>query len=294
MPSFAEHAELIRKHLPILECPTIELFNMAYEATPVKVESLITKAADEIRRFIDLREMVPGATLPPETQLATMLGISRNSLREALRILDSLGFIEKRAGKQAVVRSRLGLVRRVADPANVLEGLPVAYEARMVIEQRCAELAAGRAEDQELANLASLLDAFESELDLQHYEAASHIHRQFHDSLVLIARNPLLSEIYAGISSAITHQTDVLPESLKDRSLRTVHRAIYEALTDRSASKAGQAVRRHFRANRPRVEFRVHAQEQKAAPLASAMPKIKSAGRAEAVSGGRARGERRR
>lgn len=266
---------------------------MSYEATHIKVESLITKAADEIRRFIDLREMVPGATLPPETQLAAMLGISRNSLREALRILDSLGFIEKRAGKQAIVRSRLGLVRRFADPANVLEGLPVAYEARMLIEHKCAELAAGRIEDQELVNLSSLLDAFDAELDQRRYEAASHIHRQFHDSLVLAAKNPLLSEIYAGIATAITQQTDIVPESLKDRRLRSVHRAIYEAIRDRNAPRAGIAVREHFRANRPRVEFRAHAQQQNPLPPGSSA-RVKPSGRGEVESGGPASAGRRK
>ena len=267
---------------------------MEYEATPIKVESLITKAADEIRRLIDVREMVPGATLPSETQLAAMLGISRNSLREALRILDSLGFIEKRAGKQAIVRSRLGLVRRSAGPANVLEGLPVAYEARMLVEHRCAELAAGRVDDHEILNLSKILDAFESELNQQNYEAASRIHRQFHDSMVMIAKNPLLSEIYAAISYAITEQTDVLPESLKDRRLRSVHRAIYEAIRDRNASRAGIAVRRHFRANRPRVEFRVHAQEQQISQPHALTAEVQSLGRTELELGGRARAERRR
>jgi len=234
---------------------------MEYKSTPIKVESLITKAADEIRRFIDLRELVPGATLPPETQLATMLGISRNSIREALRILDSLGFIEKRAGKQAIVRSRLGLVRRLADPAHVLEGLPAAYEARMLVERRCAELAAGRVEDQDIRHLSNLLDAFESELDQENYEAASRIHRQFHDALVGAAKNPFLSEIYETIATAIAEHTDGPTRVAQDRRLRSVHRAIYEAIRNRDVSRAGVALRQHFRANRPRVEFRVHAQK---------------------------------
>ncbi len=235
---------------------------MDYQPTPIKVESVITKAADEVVRFINVRELEVGATLPPETQLATMLGISRNSLREALRILDSLGFIEKRAGKQAIVRSRLGLVRRLADPAHVLEGLSAAYEARMLIEHRCVELAAGRVGDQELLNLSNLLGAFEGELQRENYEAASRIHGQFHEALVLAAKNPFLSEIYEAISSATRGQTDVLPEALRDRRLRSVHRAIYEAILKRDVLRAGLAVRRHFRANLPRVEFRVHNQEQ--------------------------------
>ena len=53
---------------------------MEYQPARIQTESVITKAAEELRRFIEARDLGPGEALPPETQLSTMLGISRNSV----------------------------------------------------------------------------------------------------------------------------------------------------------------------------------------------------------------------
>src|SRR2546421_12970327 len=76
---------------------------MAYEATPIRRDSVITQAAQEICRLIDAERLRPGDALPPETALSQMLGISRNSMRVALRVLHGLGHVGKAAGRRVVV-----------------------------------------------------------------------------------------------------------------------------------------------------------------------------------------------
>src|SRR5262252_5495684 len=61
---------------------------MAYSPSPIRRESVISQAAQEICRFIEAEKLGPGDALPPETRLSQMLGISRNSLREALVALE--------------------------------------------------------------------------------------------------------------------------------------------------------------------------------------------------------------
>ena len=63
---------------------------MAYSPTPIRRESVISQAAQEICRCIEAERLSPGDALPPETRLSEMLGISRNSVREALRVLHGL------------------------------------------------------------------------------------------------------------------------------------------------------------------------------------------------------------
>ena len=60
---------------------------MAYGPSPIKRDSVISQASQEICRIIEAERLAPGDTLPPETRLSQMLGISRNSVREALREL---------------------------------------------------------------------------------------------------------------------------------------------------------------------------------------------------------------
>ena len=231
---------------------------MEYQPIRIQTESVITKAAEELRRFIDARDLGPGDALPPETQLSTMLGISRNSVREALRVLDGLGFIEKRPGRGAVVRSRVrALAGRPPGRDAVVEGIPVAYEARRLIEQRCAELAADRATEAHRAELQGQLARFEEALKRLDFTAAASAHVEFHETLVRIAGNPILASMFESVRFTIAEFTESVPEAFKDPRLPALHRAIYQAIEQGDRIAAAKAVRRHFQANRPRLEVNI-------------------------------------
>jgi len=76
---------------------------MAYSPAPIRRESVISQAAQEICRVFEAERLSAGEALPPETRLSELLGISRNSVREALRVLHGLGYVEKAAGRRVVV-----------------------------------------------------------------------------------------------------------------------------------------------------------------------------------------------
>src|SRR5688572_24600087 len=105
---------------------------------PITRDSVIQKSADAICRLIEARGLVPGSQLPSETALSEMLRVSRNSVRESMRLLHALGFIEKRPGRGVVVRAALGRPESIAD-SQVLTALPTAVEVRQTIETKCIE-----------------------------------------------------------------------------------------------------------------------------------------------------------
>jgi Bacterial regulatory proteins, gntR family len=70
---------------------------------PIKRDSVISQAAKEISRLIEQEQFAPGDKLPTESAWSTILGVSRNSVREALRVLHGLGYVEKAAGRRVVV-----------------------------------------------------------------------------------------------------------------------------------------------------------------------------------------------
>src|SRR5438034_8242236 len=86
--------------------PNVE---QSYVPVPINRESVISKAADEIRRLIGAGNLKPGDALPVELQLSKFLGISRGSVREARRFLDRLGLGEEQPGRRGVVRDRAAL-----------------------------------------------------------------------------------------------------------------------------------------------------------------------------------------
>src|SRR5499426_2636701 len=126
---------------------------MRYQPVPIRRDSVITRAAEELCRLIEAEDLGPGSPLPTETRLAQMLGISRNSLREALRVLHGLGYVEKAAGRRVVVTAAARGGKSMFDESVLIEAAPIANEVRSHIAQRCAELAAERLTASELAEL---------------------------------------------------------------------------------------------------------------------------------------------
>src|SRR5215475_10510351 len=126
---------------------------MAYSPSPIRRESVISQAAQEICRFIEAERLSAGEALPPETRLSQMLGISRNSVREALRVLHGLGYVEKAAGRRVVVTAASQGGKSMFDESVLIEAAPVANEVRSHIAQKCAELSAKRLTPAELVEL---------------------------------------------------------------------------------------------------------------------------------------------
>src|SRR5258705_2187723 len=124
---------------------------MAYSPSPIRRDSVISQAAQEICRFIEAEKLGPGDALPPETRLSQMLGISRNSLREALRVLHGLGHVEKAAGRRVVVTAGAQGGKSMFDESVLIDAAPVANDMRSHIAQKGAELSSERLTAAELS-----------------------------------------------------------------------------------------------------------------------------------------------
>src|SRR5258707_12129062 len=126
---------------------------MAYSPAPTRRDSVTSRGAGETCRVIEGARLSPGEALPPETRLSQMLGISRNSVREALRVLHGLGYVEKAAGRRVVVTAGAQGGKSMFDESVLLEAAPIANEVRSHIAQKCAELSAERLTAAELTEL---------------------------------------------------------------------------------------------------------------------------------------------
>ena len=124
---------------------------------PIKRVSVVEQAISKIYDLILSQNLKENDKLPPERQLSEMLGISRNSLREAIRVLDMLGVVRVDQGSGMVIDSS-----RVSDAVTKhltfallmnREKMNELFEARLVVETECASLAALRASESERALL---------------------------------------------------------------------------------------------------------------------------------------------
>src|ERR1700739_5008223 len=99
---------------------------MAYDPTPIRRDSVITQAAQEICRLIEAERLGPGDALPTETRVAPLLAVSHNSVREALRVLHALGYVEKAAGRRVIVTAASRGGQSIFDESVMLEDAPIA------------------------------------------------------------------------------------------------------------------------------------------------------------------------
>ncbi|PRW63689.1 FadR/GntR family transcriptional regulator [Actinopolyspora mortivallis] len=135
-----------------------------------------------------------GSKIPGEVMLAEQLRVSRPVVREAIRELARMGMLEVRHGAGTFVRSS-------ASPAAMLNGIDQAeirdiFEVQMAYDVQAAGMAAARRTEDDLAELEQALrrrDSAENDSDSQRFALED---SQFHLTIVTVARNPVLSELY--------------------------------------------------------------------------------------------------
>jgi DNA-binding FadR family transcriptional regulator len=198
----------------------------------------------------------PGDRLPSERDFATLLGVSRPSLRETLRVLEALGIVEVRPGGGAdggavlsdspgagfVTLLRLQLALGHFSQADVLA-------TRLALESwSCSEAATCRS-DEDLRDLSLILDEMDSPLiaanDFNRLDAA------FHVRIAEASGNALTAHLMRSLRTAINRQMMDAYARLNDwretaRSVRKEHREILTAIEAGDANGAALLVREHI------------------------------------------------
>jgi GntR family transcriptional repressor for pyruvate dehydrogenase complex len=211
-------------------------------------DALPDQIAARVIGLITERRLKPGDRLPPERELAQSMGVSRSSLREALRALSLLGVTEMRQGDgtyltaldpDALMRP-FGLVLKLSDGQ-----LKELFEARRVIEPGLAALAAERVDGETLAALHRCVG--DSTAALGDDEAFMRADLQLHGLIAQAASNSILSRVIesiGGMGVASRRRTNSLP-GVQEQTVDD-HRAIVAALEARDPPAAAAAMLHHL------------------------------------------------
>jgi DNA-binding FadR family transcriptional regulator len=195
---------------------------------PATPASLVDQAIEGMRALLESGEWAVGTRIPPEPQLASALGVSRNTVREAVRALAHLGVLQVRRGDGTYVAAATemqALMRRQVDRVQIEHLL----EVRHAIEVRAASLAAERRTDADLAVLDEVMDRRRIALatgDGERFVAAD---VDFHVAVVAAAHNPLLVELYDGLVDTLRASID---PPAGDGDLEAEHLAVLQAIRD--------------------------------------------------------------
>lgn len=156
----------------------------------IETQRLYQQIAQQLRQLIAAGEFPPGARLPAERDLASQLGVSRPSVREALIALEVEGWVEVRTGSGVYVLTRTTPARQPL-PANEWGPLEV-IRARRLVEGEIAALAAQAIRPEHLQALQQALAAMVQDADAGRPPLEGD--RAFHLTLAAACGNAVLSD----------------------------------------------------------------------------------------------------
>ena len=209
---------------------------------------LSEKVADQILKMITLEKRFNlGDKLPNENELAEELGVSRTTLREAVKFLIAHNVLEIRRGKGTFVANNKELNEDYgfSELDNLLLGAMDLFEMRIMFEPSMARYAVERATDEDVAEIVRLGEILQKPITDPH--ARTEYDQEFHFAIARATKNEfvvkILSIIYAGIEVE-----RVFSLVTKEVNQYTVvdHTLIMEFIKSRDAAGAEAAMRMHI------------------------------------------------
>lgn len=214
----------------------------------ISAMALTDEAITKLKEGILSGRLCPGERLPVEKDLAGQLGLSRSSLREAVRALTLVGVLKTRRGDGTYVTSlepellfgATGLVMDLFRGGTLVE----LVEVRRMLEPGATALAAARIGDRDLARLKDCMERIGAAEDV---EALIEADDEFHAVVAESAGNATLTSLLRSLSSRTLrarHWRGLSDEKVIERT-KLGHRAIYRAIAGRDPEQARAAATMH-------------------------------------------------
>jgi len=208
--------------------------------------------ADQFIELIKNGTLKPGDALPPEREMASTLGVSIPPLREGLKILETLGFVEIRPRSKIVVKSLAATA--LHDPiAKTIDGdldmVIQLLEVRKILESWAASKASQLATDKDIESLEKAYHELKE--DFENDRLGVNADARLHLGIFHAAQNTILSHIGFTLFDLLWQSQKLIRETMfkedenKQRLLEQ-HSAILEAIKERDPQKASEAIVAHL------------------------------------------------
>jgi GntR family transcriptional repressor for pyruvate dehydrogenase complex len=218
------------------------------DVVPIKSTRIYEEIVRQVKTMIAEGRLKGGDRLPPERDLAEKFVVSRTSVREALRALESLGLVEIRAGEGTFIREVS--IDALVEPLALLmasqrEATGELFEARRLLEPSLAALAASRATPEEIQEMERILEEQAREIGAGRTGLAQDA--QFHAAIGAASHNRAITRITHAIIDLLTQSRE---ESLNTPGRPTRshedHRRVVAAIRARDAEAARVAMLEHI------------------------------------------------
>jgi GntR family transcriptional repressor for pyruvate dehydrogenase complex len=214
----------------------------------IKRAKVSDEVAKQIKALISEGKLRPGDRLPPERELIKQFGISRPSLREALKSLVTMGFLEVKQAKRTYVKSVAS--ERMQDPLSLLiqtdtQKIYDLIEVRKAMEAWGAYFAAQRASEEDIERLEKILKEMKQAIEKdQPWEKED---ADFHLAVAQATHNiiqiHLMSTIYDLLKESVAK---IFTNHVKTKKLYQQHYRIFYAIKKHSPEKARESTLEHL------------------------------------------------
>jgi DNA-binding FadR family transcriptional regulator len=214
---------------------------------PIGPRNAFEVAVAQLARAIRIGAIGPGEKLPAERLLAEHLQLSRSTVREVMRALETSGFVTTRRGRFGgtfVVENAQGLAREARQvlPAELLQ----AIDCRVAVEPGVARLAAERATEEQLAQLGALLPELEAAERAEYVRLNTAFHIKIAEATQTQALIKLVSDYELEIAEAMLNAVQIAPGLLASRESHAQHRLLVDAIAARDGDRARTLMEEHL------------------------------------------------
>ena len=220
-------------------------------STPIRNPKAYDQVIEVIKDKIKKGKIKKGDKLPSEREMAESLGLSRASVREALRALEVIGLIESIQGAGNYIRTNFD--NSLIEPLSLMfmlqeSSVKEMYDLRETLELQCVKLSARYIEENELGLLTAILNRMYL---AKTEEESLELDIEFHYLIAKTSRNMLLINVLEVLSQLMDEfirksRMQILHEGNTRENLLEIHENLLRALKCREEAKASQAMKEHF------------------------------------------------
>ena len=206
---------------------------------------------DFFKKKIIAGDLKPGEKLPPEREIAEELGVSRNSVREAIRFMDMTGVISSQQGSgnyitcdfQSSLEETMGMMFAM-DQINYIQISQIRYS----LERLAFTLALDHASEEEISLMEDCVNKLDKSTDAN---VNNELDKKIHYTLARASGNILILDILEACSSVIDSfvkdlRREIIQNEPRKELLNDCHHRIVKALRKHNREAGIQAVKEHF------------------------------------------------
>lgn len=198
-------------------------------------DSMYYQVADILKDYIKQNELIPGDKLPSERQLSAQLEVSRNSVREGLRLLETQGLIFTKTGIGSFVQQEIG------NDSIMLQFIKIDFaevlEIKVMLELAAIENWVARATDKEIEQLEQTAQEMERIVEAGEYPFD--LDKVFHGMLIAFQKNKMLIDILEEINSVLDgYWRHVVQDIERLKATIPLHLDLVECIRQRNETEA--------------------------------------------------------